>query len=368
MAGVSKGLITYVVMVVIVIIVWYLSTGFRLPGGQSSTTTTTISGPSTSSVSTTTIMYIYPCSNFDELTQANNTTVTDECNASSGYLGLWVASGNFQYEKVLIKGLSDNRTYINQTANYSCTTFYANFSVSNQIYSVSLTTGPLASNVLTSCTLARAKLNTTLFPPPTIYNNVYNGNFMDGEYTGWSLYGKGFGTAPINITKANENTTSQCYVGQPWTGYIGSYIATTYNCGLSNAPGNITSSLFYANQPFLNFKIISPQDNFLYVEILYNNTPYIIAHYNTYNISSGSTCNVISPSPNSTGSNSSACASTTFRNASIPLVTVIDKPIQVRVVADTLNRQTYIAAGDFALGAKPKQDQGILYGPYNFTH
>ena len=349
MAGSSKGLVVYIVMLVIVIIVWYLSTGFRLPGGGSSSTTTISNVSNSTSVSTTSITYLYPCSKFDEFTQQSNTSITNECNATAGDLGLWVASGSFQYENILVKGLSDNRTYINQTANYSCTTFYANFSVSNQIYAITLTTGP-ASNALTSCTLARAKLNTTLIPPPSIYTNVYNGNFMNGEYTGWTLAGKGFGTAPLNITKANENTTSHCYVGQPWVGYVGSYITTTYNCGLSNAPGNITSSLFYASQPFLNFKIISPQDNFLYVEILYNGTPYITAHYNTYNITQ------------------TANASTTFRNASIPLVTVINKPIQVRVVADTLNEQTYIAAGDFALGAKPIQDQGILNGPYNFTH
>lgn len=348
--AVTKGLITYLVMVVIVIIVWYLSTGFRLPGQQTSSTTVTVTGPSTTSVSTTSIVYVYPCANFQELTSASNTIVTDECNWTGGYLGLWVGSGKTAFENVVMKGLSDNKTYVNQTANYSCTTFYENFSASNQIYSIVLRTGPALSNTVSSCSSAIAKLNTTLLPPPTIYQNVYNGNFMNGEYTGWSLEGKGFGAAPLNITKANTNTTSHCYLGQPWRGYIGSYIATTFNCGTSNAPGNITSSLFYANLAFLNFKIISPADNFLYVEVLYNGTPYIIAHYNTYNISQ------------------TANASTTFRNASIPLVTVIGKPIQVRVVADTLNTETYIAVGDFSLGAKPIQDQGILNGPYNFTH
>jgi len=337
-------------MLVIVIIVWYLSTGFKLPGGHTTTVSTTIQGNSSTSTATTSIQYIYPCSKFDEFTQASNTVVTNQCSWTGGYLGLWVASGQSTYESVLIKGLSDNKTYVNQTSNYSCTTFYENFTASNQIYSITLKTGPLASNTISSCLYAHAKLNTTLLPPPEIYQNVYNGNFINGEYTGWTLAGKGFGTAPLNITKANTNTTSRCYVGQPWTGYIGSYIATTYNCGLSNAPGNITSSLFYANEPFLNFKIISPADQLLYVEILYNGTPYIIAHYNTYNITQ------------------TAAASTTFRNASIPLVTVIDKPIQVRVVADTLNQQTYIAAGDFALGSQPHQDQGILSGSYNFTH
>jgi hypothetical protein len=92
----------------------------------------------------------------------------------------------------------------------------------------------------------------------------------------------------------------------------------------------------------LNFRIISPLNNQLYIEILENNTPKIIAQYNTFNISSGGN------------------APSTFQNASIPLTMFIGKIIRVRVVSQALYPHTYIAVGDFSLAHYPISTPGIL--------
>ena len=81
------------------------------------------------------------------------------------------------------------------------------------------------------------------------------------------------------------------------------FFATTYTCGYETSPGNLTSSRFIVNPklPFLNFKVISPDKAHLYIEILENTTPKVIAHFNTYNLSIDSV------------------SSSTFRNASLDL-------------------------------------------------
>ncbi|MGC8648948.1 MAG: hypothetical protein ACP5UN_01875 [Candidatus Micrarchaeia archaeon] len=360
MASKTTGIIVYVALIIIVIIIWYFSTGFALPKFNNPVTTpsntakqNTIASNIPTNATTTNLPYIYPCNNimlyFNNSASNSNSSVSEACTWNGGELGLWVASSNFSYENVKLIG-ANGKVYINQTTTYTCPTFYSNYSLPAQEYKVYFKVGPITSQPV-ACKLASMLFNKTLTPPNKVYNFVYNGNFSTGTYAGWNLTGKGFGTAPLNITFANENKVSRCYLGTPWVGYNGSYVATTFNCGLSNAPGNLTSSEFIANKPFLNFKIISPLDNFLYVEILYaNDTPAIIAHYNTYN------------------STLTANASSTFRNASIPLLTVQGKIIKIRVVADTLNRETYIAVGDFALSNLPHQDRGILVGSYNITN
>jgi hypothetical protein len=360
MASKTTGIIVYIALIIIVIIIWYFSTGFKLPKFNNPVTTpspNTIKQNTTTSnipkITTTNLPYIYPCNNlllyFNNSVLNSNSSVSETCTWNGGNLGLWVASSNFSYENFKLVG-ADGKTYINQTTTYTCPTFYSNYSLPAQEYKAYFKVGAITSQPV-ACKLAMMQFNTTLTPPNKVYAFVYNGNFSTGTYTGWTLTGKGFGYAPLNITFANNNKVSRCYLGTPWVGYNGSYVATTFNCGLSNAPGNLTSSEFIANKPFLNFKIISPLDNFLYVEILYaNNTPAIIAHYDTYNITQTSN------------------ASSTFRNASIPLLTVQGKVVKIRVVADTLNRETYIAVGDFALANLPHQDAGILVGGYNITN
>jgi len=327
-----KGIVAYIVIVIIILSIWYISTGFKT---SLVTTTSTIKpthpGASTTISATTTTnssFVYYPCNNFSIYNATINATVSGKCYWSGGVLGLWVAAGNPGREHVIIKGPS-NELFVNQSSTESCLTFYQNFSAPAGVYNVTLITGDSHGN----CGYAIAKLNSTTVPPPTVYNFVFNGNFHTGHYTGWNVTGKGFGTAPLNITYANSN--AKCYLGQPWSNYNGTFFATTYTCGTSVSPGNLTSSPFYADSPFLNFKIISPADNGLYVEILYNGTPKIIAHYNTFNTSLG------------------ANASSTFRNATIPLTTVIGKPVEIRVVADELAMQRFIAVGDFVLSQTP---------------
>ncbi len=326
-----RGVIVYIAVIIIMIAIWYLSTGFRT---ALTTTTSTIipSNSVKSTASTTTVnssFVYYPCNNFSLFNATYNASVSGKCYWNGGVLGLWVAGGNPGKAYVTVKSAS-NTVLINVSSQQSCIAFYGNFSAPAGVYNVTLATGHSHGN----CGYAIAKLNSTTVPPKQIYDFVYNGNFGTGYYTGWNVTGKGFGTKPMNITYANSNA-SRCYLGQPWSGYNGTFFATTYNCGTSVSPGNITSSLFYASSPFLNFRIISPADNGLYLEILYNGTAAIVEHYNTFNVSSG------------------AKASSTFMNATIPLTTVIGKPIQVRVVADTLEMQRFIAVGDFALSSTP---------------
>ena len=333
-----KGIIAYVAIIIIILIVAYIATGFRPLSATTTTTTskttqtTTISGGGTGN--NTSPVY-YPCNQYSLYNESNNTTVSERCYWDGGMLGFWIAAGNTGSAHATVVG-PGNTTYINATSSTGCITFYQNFSAPAGVYNMTLHTGPGGG----SCGYAIAKLNKTTVPPQQIYNSVFNGDFHTGSYIGWNVTGKGFGVKPGNITYYDAN---KCYLGQPWAGYNGTYFATTYNCGLSNAPGNITSSPFYALKSFLNFRIISPADYYLYVEILHNGTPVIIAHYNTYNASLFG-----------------ATASYTFRNASIPLTTVIGEPIQVRIVADTLSRQRFIAVGDIALSSTPNQQAGIL--------
>lgn len=335
-------------MVAVLAIVAYMETGFQIkpiPGIGTTTLKTSTTIPGNAVGSTTTINntnQLYPCENFNLSLSGFNSLVRGSCIYSGGTLGLWVASGNTGREAVTIKGAADNRTYVNQSSVYGCMTFYQNFTAPAQAYKITLRSGPGGG----SCGVTRAsmKLNRTTTPPQEVYSVFYNGDFGSGQYNGWTLTTPGFGSAPLNITHANSNTVN-CYLNQTWRNYNGTFFATTYNCGLSITAGNLTSSRFYVNasKPFLNFRIISPENRGLYVEVLQNNTPRIIAHYNTFNMSIGYS------------------AVSTFSNASIPLATLANKVVQVRVVASVVGKQTsFIAVGDFALSNRSVQQQGIL--------
>jgi hypothetical protein len=350
----KTGVIAFVVLVLVVIVIAYIYTGFNFYP-RSTTTTAQITSHSTTisptvSTTTTTIPSQLPsCSAFQISSQLPYANASGSCKWSGGTLGVWTAAGNPGPGTVVIKG-QNGIVYANTGFPYNCTTFLENVTLPAQNYTVYLNTGPETG----SCGTSLVKLNLTTAPPPSaIYDFVYNGNFSNGEYTGWSVSGAGFGKTPLNITQAVGFNTL-CYLGTPWQNYTGDYVATTYNCGLSTAPGNLTSQPFRVNgrDPFLNFKIISPDDNFIYIEILELNlsassqnpvsaTPKIIAHYNTYNLSV------------------TANAASTFMNASIPLTTLTNKAVAIRIVADTLERGKYIAVGDFTLGPLPLQQPGI---------
>jgi hypothetical protein len=340
-----RGVIAYVVILVLLIVGALIYTGTRFLSPVLHTTTSTIATTSTVSTSNTpnatsttptTINYsnsVSPCSNFQLIGQQLNSQYIAKCITNGSTLGLWVAAGNAGTEQVRIVG-ADGRTYINQSSNYNCTTFFKNFSAPAQIYTITLTTG-LGGG---TCGNPHIIINTTTTLPAVVYTKIYNGNFGNGQYTGWQVQGKGFGAAPTNITGANKE---MCYQGQPWSNYNGTYFATTYVCGTSVAPGNLTSSTFIVepSTPFLNFRIVSPQDNNIYFELLRNNTAVVIAHFNTYNLSI--TYN----------------SSSTFQNVTIPLTAYIGQQLKLKVVSTTL--QNYAAMGDFALAKRPDQQHGV---------
>ncbi len=193
-------------------------------------------------------------------------------------------------------------------------------------------------------TTASANYTTSALPADCFSQNatvaIYNGNFSTGTFAGWNTTGVGFGAAPSNIIHDNSNGL---YYGSPWTGYNGTFFATTYTGGTTVSIGNLTSDSFEVTEPYLNFKIISPQEATLYVEILENGTPFLVDHYNTLNVANAST----------------------FENASIPVVALLCKTISVKVVAGvvserqpTLNK--YIAVGDFYMGKAYVETPGIL--------
>ncbi|MEM3839268.1 MAG: hypothetical protein QXF01_01675 [Candidatus Micrarchaeaceae archaeon] len=193
--------------------------------------------------------------------------------------------------------------------------------------------------------------------PTTIYSNssgclspsnvsfIPNGNFSSGTFSDWNATGVGFGTAPVNIIYANQNGD---YYSAPWSGYNGTFFATTHRPGTLVAIGNITSEPFEVVQPYLNFQIISPQSNNLYIEILLDGKPFIINHYDTLPAASNLTA-----------------AQSTFENASIPLAPLICKNIRIRVVAGIVKQRIgtnyeFIAVGNFYMSKTPNQNPQIV--------
>ncbi len=342
--GLSKNTVAYIGLIVVLIVIAYLISVVHIISPKVTTTTTTSAATTIStsiltstSVSSTTSVptnYVAPCSGLVITNSSFSANIAGRCMWPGGSLGLWSATGNAGRNFITVTG-ANGTIYFNGSTFYNCTNFIHAITMPAQEITFRLKTGATESG---SCGPAILKFNTTASAPLIIYNDVFNGAFSTGEYTGWNESGPGFGTAPLNLTWANSH---ECFLSSPWnlTTYSGTYVATSFTCGLTVAPGNITSSYFNASKPFLNFKIVSADNTGLYVEVLYNNTAYITAQYDTFN-------NTMY------GTN----ATSNFRNASIPMVSFIGKPVRVRVVADTLQRLTYIAVGDFKLSNTPPPD------------
>ncbi len=194
----------------------------------------------------------------------------------------------------------------------------------------------LTSTVVTTTQQVNTTQNTTL--ADCISNaatvQVPEGSFNGGTYAGWNLTGNGFGNVPANITAYNNKSE---YYNSPWAGYNGQFFATTYQGGFVISPGNLTSSTFQVTEPYLNFQIISPQNNQLYVEILSNGIPVIRKGFDTYG--------------------TSGAPSSTFENETIPLTTLLCKNINIRVVSGVTytpaTKYDIIAVGDFYLSKTP---------------
>ena len=172
---------------------------------------------------------------------------------------------------------------------------------------------------------------------------LVNGNFSFDTYAGWNATG-GFGSLPFNIIQANNVGD---YYNHTWSGYSGEFVATTYTGGLQHQPGNLTSSPFKVVEPYLNFKLIAPKSNLIYIEVLSGGKPFMVVHYNTY------------ASPNS------LYAPSTFQNASIPLTPLLCQNATVKVVTDVVGAmpsyfQQYIAIGDFYMSKNATQTPGIV--------
>lgn len=209
------------------------------------------------------------------------------------------------------------------------------------------TTSTSTSTSTTSTTLPTTAPTTTVAGyqgclAPGVTVPLKNGAFATGTYANWTVDGAGFGAIPQNITYDNKNND---YYSQPWTGYLGgTYFASTYHGGLILQAGNLTSQQFEVTEPYLNFQIVSPQNENLYVEVLKNGQPAIRSYYNTFGAS---------------GNNAS-----TFFNASIPMATLLCSNASVRIVASlvggTNTAYYYIAVGGFYQSRTPVQTPGVL--------
>lgn len=234
-----------------------------------------------------------------------------------------------------------------------------------------------ATSTTATTTASSQKGTTTILPTSTVagtttlpqgnstdcisYNStqsIYNGNFATSTYAGWNTTGNGFGDRPFNITNSTELTE---YYGQPWTGYNGVYFATSYDGGTTVEQGNLTSNTFLVTEPYINFKVISPKDDELYVQILHNGQPAVTIHYNTYAV----------PLVNNTNSTTTFYSSTNFFNASIIVAPLLCDKVQIRIVAGLVgtrkNQFNYIAATDFYLSHAAIETPGIIVNQsFNF--
>lgn len=280
------------------------------PHSNSSTNSLLSKNTTSNSSKVVHIQYIQNCSKLFIYEHSYNHTTKYKCGWDGGKLGIWVASGASTNTRVFIKGNNDAKIYLNQSVNYGCTTFLTSLNLPKQNYSVIFNTY----GNISSCSDPYEKLilNTTTFPLlNTYYPFVYNGRFAQGNYAGWAVDTDAFGVFPSNIIKENNNL---CFRSFPWTNLNNTYFATTADCYYTTKSGNLTSSYFYATKLYLNFKIVSPTNSSDYIEILNNNTPAIIASYNTYY--------------NSTGNYLYR-----FENASIPLLSLNNKLVRIRIVS-----------------------------------
>ncbi|MDE1855767.1 MAG: hypothetical protein KGH49_00830, partial [Candidatus Micrarchaeota archaeon] len=211
--------------------------------------------------------------------------------------------------------------------------------------------GATSTTTISALTTTNSTSTTTIQPTGSCLASstkvqIFNGNFSTGTFVGWNASGSGFGSVPVNIVYANSPNVSG-YYNHTWTGYNGDFFASTYHGGFGIQPGNLTSLPFQVTEPYLNFRIISPDYQLIYVQVVKagTNVPLITTHYNTW----------IAGNPYPTSQ---------FLNASMPLSVAICQNVSIKVVAQALggyiNSRNYIAIGDFYLSKVPIATPGII--------
>jgi hypothetical protein len=231
----------------------------------------------------------------------------------------------------------------------SSTTTHPPPSSSNTPKSNSTTPGPKNSTNTTVGTPNQTSPTNTSTPynytgciKPGTNVTIPNGNFSYGNYTDWSVNGTGWGSVPVNLTLANQNMQ---YPSAPWSNASSAYFATTFTGGIRPAPGNLTSAPFEVVEPYLNFRLISPPDDQIYIELLSNNTPIMIVHYDTY------------AAPNNTNEQS------TFEPATILLSNFLCRQIQIKAVVGAVSKvggYDYIAVTGFQLSKMPAATNQVI--------
>ncbi len=338
-----KGILVYLIILIAIAVIGYIEirgTNFAFFSFLKSSTSTTTIKPNVTQPNysrSTTISYQSTCNGFSLYNNTPNYSVAAYCTWSGGTLGVWLASGTKNSIHVSIKGLSTNVTYINSTSSYGCTLFYSNFTAPAQKYLVTIKTGN--STVPSKCPTSIVILNTTTKAPYMVYPFIYNGNFSTGTYTGWNVSGIGFGAYPSNISVLNEKG---CYPGKPWNNNSVGNAASTLNCNLVHNYGNLTSYPFKVSKAFINFQVVSTDDPYAYVELLVNGTPYESVYFDTVNISTASS------------------QASKFMNASIPVINLTGKVVQIRVVTQIESFLNYIAVTNFRMSNRPNLAPGII--------
>lgn len=345
MASASIGVIILILIVIVLAIVGYFETGgFKLNKSISVTPPPAPKHVSKPDVNNST-NYLYGCDNYDLQANAGSTSI-GACTWSGGTLGVWVSTGKMGFVNFSIVG-SNNKTYVKQEyLPYSCSTFYTEFYAPAQIYYLTLgasnstTNGPCLNNysIVTLNTSVKVLVNKT-------YYSFYQGNLSTGTYIGWSTSGTAFGGLPLNLTYAND---VGCYPKDPWENYSGIYYISSYNCSPIESTGNITSSRFLIDKPFLNLQIISPKNSLDYLEIIPSNasTPYITDQVSTYSLSL---------------SNGSLIGQGyKLENATIPLTSLLGKVVRLRIVQESDQKYEYMIAGDIRMSDYPDQGTGFL--------
>lgn len=210
------------------------------------------------------------------------------------------------------------------------------------------TVSTIPANTTVHATTFSTTILTTSLPPVNFTSciaktqnaNINNGDFSSGNYSGWNVSGAAWGTKPLNITFANNNEE---HYGSKWANYKGTFFATTYQVGTYIGSGNLTSHPFVATEPYINFRIVSSQQQQLYVQIFGNNKLFTTVHYDTFNTSLSG--NYLS----------------NFFNVSIGIAPILCQNVTINVVSGVANppRYDYIAVGDFYMSKRPMQDPGV---------